>query len=66
MKVLTAKGGEISLTDELRSMVAYIDDGRLFISKSHVLFFYVFRGGGGGNNAGGKLPTSHLAFKEEL
>ncbi|MDP3350463.1 MULTISPECIES: GspE/PulE family protein [unclassified Hydrogenophaga] len=36
MKVLTAKGGEISLTDELRSMVAYLDDGRLFISKSHV------------------------------
>jgi len=35
MKVLTAKGGEIPITDELRSMLAFLDDGRLFISKTH-------------------------------
>lgn len=35
MKVLTAKGGEISIPDELRGMLAFLEDGRLFVSKSH-------------------------------
>lgn len=36
MKVLTAKGGEIPISDDLRGIVALLDDGRLMISKSHV------------------------------
>jgi len=36
MKVLTAKGGEITISDDLRAIVALLDDGRLMVSKSHV------------------------------
>lgn len=35
MKVLTAKGGEIAISDDLRAIVALLDDGRLMVSKSH-------------------------------
>lgn len=36
MKVLTAKGGEITISDDLRAIVALLDDGRLMVSRSHV------------------------------
>jgi general secretion pathway protein E len=36
MRVLTAKGGEVPISDELRAIVALLDDGRLMVSKSHV------------------------------
>lgn len=35
MRVLTAKGGEFSISDELRDMLAYLEDGRLVVSKTH-------------------------------
>ena len=36
MKVLTAKDGELQVADEVRAILAYLDDGRLMVSKSHV------------------------------
>lgn len=33
--ILTLKGGEFSIGDELREILCYLDDGRLIISKSH-------------------------------
>lgn len=35
MKVLTAKDGEIQISDDLRTLLAFLDDGRLMISQSH-------------------------------
>lgn len=35
MKVLTAKDGEIQISDDLRTLIAYLDDGRLMVSTSH-------------------------------
>lgn len=35
VRVLTAKGGDFSISDELRSVLALLDDGRLLISGSH-------------------------------
>lgn len=35
MKVLTSKGGEFNVSDELRNMIVYLDDGRLLVSKTH-------------------------------
>jgi general secretion pathway protein E len=35
MKVLTAKDGEIPISDDLRSILAFLDDGRLIVSRSH-------------------------------
>ncbi|ACT52139.1 GspE/PulE family protein [Methylovorus glucosotrophus] len=34
-KVLTAEGGEYDLPEELRHVMAFLDDGRLLVSKSH-------------------------------
>lgn len=34
MKVLTAKGGDFQVSDEMRSMLALLEDGRLIISKT--------------------------------
>lgn len=36
MKVLTSKGGEFSISDDLRGMIAYLEDGRLMVSKTHI------------------------------
>lgn len=33
--VLTSHGGDFSVSDELREILCYMDDGRLLISKSH-------------------------------
>jgi type II secretory ATPase GspE/PulE/Tfp pilus assembly ATPase PilB-like protein len=33
--ILTGKDGEFSISDELREILCYMDDGRLLISKSH-------------------------------
>lgn len=33
--VLTARGGEFTITDDLREILCYLDDGRLLVSKSH-------------------------------
>lgn len=35
MKTLTRKGGEFAVSDDLREMLAFMDDGRLLISKAH-------------------------------
>lgn len=35
MKVLTSKGGEFNVSDELRNMIVYLEDGRLLVSKTH-------------------------------
>ncbi len=35
MKVLTALGGDYTISDDLRSMLAFLEDGRLFIAKSY-------------------------------
>jgi len=35
MRVLTAKGGEYQISDELRGMLAFLDDGRLFVAKTY-------------------------------
>lgn len=35
MKVLTARDGELQISDELRSHIAYFEDGRLLVSLSH-------------------------------
>lgn len=35
MKVLTAKGEKFQVSEEVRSMLAFLDDGRLFVSKTH-------------------------------
>lgn len=35
-KILTGVDGEFSITDEMRNFLAYLDDGRLLISKTHV------------------------------
>lgn len=35
MKVLTAKGGEYQISDDLREKLVLLDDGRLFIAKSY-------------------------------
>lgn len=34
--VLTAPGGDFPLDDSLREVMCYMDDGRLFVSKSHM------------------------------
>lgn len=36
MKVLTDKGGEIVISDDLRAIVALLDDGRLMVSRSKI------------------------------
>lgn len=41
MKVLTAKGGEHQISDELRGMLAFLDDGRLFVAKAYAFNPYV-------------------------
>lgn len=35
MRVLTAKGGEFQVSDEMRNMLALLEDGRLIISKTY-------------------------------
>lgn len=35
MKVLTAKGGEFQVSDEMRNMLVLLDDGRLIVAKSY-------------------------------
>ena len=35
MKVLTARDGDLQISDELRSHIAYFEDGRLLVSLSH-------------------------------
>lgn len=35
MKVLTAPGGEFAVSDEMRNMFAYLDDGRLLVTKTY-------------------------------
>jgi general secretion pathway protein E len=35
MKVLTAKGGEFQVSDEMRNMLALLDDGRLIVAKTY-------------------------------
>lgn len=35
MKVLTAPGGEFAVSDEMRNMFAYLDDGRLLVAKTY-------------------------------
>lgn len=35
MKVLTAVGGEFAASDEMRNMLAYLEDGRLLITKTY-------------------------------
>jgi general secretion pathway protein E len=35
VKVLTAKGGEFQVSDEMRNMLALLEDGRLIIGKSY-------------------------------
>jgi general secretion pathway protein E len=34
-KVLTAKGGSVNISDELRKKLVWLEDGRIFISASH-------------------------------
>lgn len=34
-RALTGKDGEFKITDELRGMLAYMDDGKLYVSKTH-------------------------------
>lgn len=34
-KVLTIKGGEFQISDEMRGMLAYLEDGRLIVGKSY-------------------------------
>jgi type II secretory ATPase GspE/PulE/Tfp pilus assembly ATPase PilB-like protein len=34
MRVLTAKGGEYTISDDLRERLAFLEDGRLFIAKT--------------------------------
>lgn len=35
MRVLTAKGGEFQVSDEMRNMLALLEDGRLIVSKTY-------------------------------
>lgn len=35
MKVLTAKGGEFQVSDEMRNMLALLEDGRLIVAKTY-------------------------------
>lgn len=35
MRVLTAPSGEFAASDEMRSMLAYLDDGRLLVAKTY-------------------------------
>ncbi len=35
MKVLTVVGGEFPVSDEMRNMLAYLDDGRLLVAKTY-------------------------------
>lgn len=35
MRVLTGPGGEFSMSDEMRDMFAYLDDGRLIVAKTY-------------------------------
>jgi type II secretory ATPase GspE/PulE/Tfp pilus assembly ATPase PilB-like protein len=35
MKVLTARDGEFAVSDEMRNMFAYLDDGRLLVAKTY-------------------------------
>ena len=35
MKVLTAQGGEYKISDELRQMLAFLEDGRLIVAKTY-------------------------------
>lgn len=35
IKILTQPDGEFDISDDLRAVLAYLDDGRLFISKTH-------------------------------
>lgn len=41
MKVLTAKGEKFQVSEEVRSMLALLEDGRLFISKTHAFNAHV-------------------------
>lgn len=36
MRVLTEKGGEYQVSDELRDKLVFLEDGRLFIAKSYI------------------------------
>lgn len=41
MKVLTVPGGEFAVSDEMRSMFAYLDDGRLMVAKTYAFHPHV-------------------------
>jgi general secretion pathway protein E len=35
-RILTVRGGEYQIGDELREILCYMEDGRLFVSKTHI------------------------------
>lgn len=41
MKVLTAVGGEHAISDDLRAMLAFVEGGKLYVSKTHMFNAHV-------------------------